>query len=307
MTKGVALRRNVLLFHQGALGDFIVTWPLALGLGRVLAQSRIFYITSGQKGALAERALRVESVDVESGWHHLFSKEPTLPDGAMRLLNGAQWIIGFGTKSDDLWSQNVRTLVPEANLVALSTTPPDDFPGHITEYLLPQLAPWPVMSAAMDQMLKSLSTRGLGSAASNSTGPVVLHPGAGANKKCWPPDQYLELAGAIKQSGRPVQVILGEVELEKCPKKQIDAFATAADILKPSTLVDLMAYLSKASAFVGNDSGPGHLAALLPIPTISIFGPANPARWRPTGPNVQIVQGAWDSITPAQVFQLLPK
>ena len=306
MTKGVALRRNILLFHQGALGDFIVTWPLALGLGRVLAQSRIFYVTTGQKGALAERALRVESADVESGWHQLFSQEPKLPDAAMRLLNGAQWIIGFGTKLDDLWSQNVRKLAPEANLIPLSTTPPDEFGGHITEYLLQQLAPWPVMSAAMDQMLKSLAARGLGSTTSDPGGPVVLHPGAGANKKCWPPDRYLELARAIKQSGRSVQVILGEVELEKWPKAQIDYFSEAAEILKPAKLVDLMSHLSRASAFVGNDSGPGHLAALLPIPTISLFGPANPARWRPTGPNVQIVQGAWDSITPTQVLQLLP-
>src|SRR5438552_11741739 len=84
----MSLRRNILIFHQGALGDFIVTWPLALGLARVMAQSRIFYVTSGQKGALAERALRVESVDVEGGWHQLFSQEPRLPEPAARMLAG---------------------------------------------------------------------------------------------------------------------------------------------------------------------------------------------------------------------------
>ena len=67
------LRRNVLIFHSGALGDFILTWPLALALGRLFPQSRVFYVTARQKGLLAERVLRVESVDVETGWHHLFS------------------------------------------------------------------------------------------------------------------------------------------------------------------------------------------------------------------------------------------
>ena len=86
----MTLRRNILIFHQAALGDFIMTWPLALGLGRVLAQSRLFYITSAQKGALAERALRVESVDAENGWHHLYSAEPKLPEQSERLLRGAQ-------------------------------------------------------------------------------------------------------------------------------------------------------------------------------------------------------------------------
>ena len=73
------LRRNVLIFHSGALGDFIVTWPLALSLARLFPQSRIYYITAGQKGALAERVLRLESADSESGWHNLFSERPHFP------------------------------------------------------------------------------------------------------------------------------------------------------------------------------------------------------------------------------------
>jgi hypothetical protein len=67
-------RRNVLIFHSGALGDFILTWPLAVTLGRLLPQSRIFYVTHGEKGKLAEKVLGVESVDLESGWHHLFTE-----------------------------------------------------------------------------------------------------------------------------------------------------------------------------------------------------------------------------------------
>src|SRR3982751_7078687 len=63
----MALRRNVLIFHSGALGDFILSWPLALAFGRLFAQSRIFYVTQRQKGQLAEKALRIESVDAETG------------------------------------------------------------------------------------------------------------------------------------------------------------------------------------------------------------------------------------------------
>ncbi|HWP39838.1 MAG TPA: hypothetical protein VNL70_02845, partial [Tepidisphaeraceae bacterium] len=62
------LRRNVLIFHQAALGDFVVTWPIAMALSRIWPQSRIIYVTHGQKGALAERVLRVERADAEAGW-----------------------------------------------------------------------------------------------------------------------------------------------------------------------------------------------------------------------------------------------
>lgn len=300
----MALRRNILVFHQGALGDFIVTWPLALGLGRVLAQNRLFYVTSGQKGALAERALRVESADVEGGWHQLYSDDPKLPDPAARLLAGAQWVIGFGSDGHDLWSRNVRTLAPEAHLIPLSTTPDDSFKGHVTEYLLGQLKPWPVVEAAMGQMLRSVAARGVG-AAHSPTGPIVLHPGAGSGKKCWPVERYLELAGELSRAGRQVEVILGEVELEQWPQERVDAFAKSASIVRPATLVELMDRLLKGSAFVGNDSGPGHLAAMLGIPTISIFGPKDPTRWKPIGPGVRVVSGEWDSITPTQIVGLL--
>ncbi|HEY8748418.1 MAG TPA: glycosyltransferase family 9 protein [Tepidisphaeraceae bacterium] len=301
----MALRRNILLFHQGALGDFLVTWPLALGLGRVLAQSRLFYVTGGQKGALAERALRVESADVEGGWHQLYSAEPKLPDPAARLLNGAQWIIGFGGDTQDIWTRNIKMLAPEANVVTLSTTPPAEFEGHITDFILGQLGPWPIMAAAMEQMLKSIVSRGISGSSGVPSGPVVIHPGAGSGKKCWPADKYLELARDLTQMGRAVEVLLGEVELEQWPREQIEAFGKTANVVEPGTLVELMGRLAKASAFVGNDSGPGHLAAMLGIPTFSIFGPVDPARWKPIGPGVQIVSGEWDAITPARLMKFL--
>src|ERR1700678_801872 len=60
------LRRNVLIFHSGALGDFVLSWPLALALGRLYPQSRIIYVAPASKGKLAERVLRIESVDGEA-------------------------------------------------------------------------------------------------------------------------------------------------------------------------------------------------------------------------------------------------
>ena len=297
----VVLRRNILLFHQGALGDFVVTWPLALGLARVYAQSRVFYVTASQKGALAERALRVESVDVEGGWHQLFSPDPQLPERAAKLLSGAQQIVSFVSGPDDLWARNVHSLVPEATVVTLATTPPAGFSGHITQWLLQQLSASPVIEAAMSQMLQSIAVRGLG-AARPTGGPIVIHPGAGSGKKCWPAELFAELARRLSQSGRAVQVILGEVELERWPREQIDAFKTSAQFKTPGTLVELMELLKGASAFIGNDSGPGHLAGVLGVPTVSLFGPKDPILWKPLGPRVTALTGSWEELSVDRVL-----
>jgi ADP-heptose:LPS heptosyltransferase len=50
------------------------------------------------------------------------------------------------------------------------------------------------------------------------------------------------------------------------------------------------ALLSRCGAYVGNDSGVTHLAALSGVPTVAVFGPTDPAVWGPVGPNVRIIQ-----------------
>jgi ADP-heptose:LPS heptosyltransferase len=292
------LRRNILIFHLGALGDFIVTWPLALALARLYPQSRVFYVTHGQKGALAERVLRVESADAEAGWHHLFAGDAaTLPDGPRRMLAGSHTVVNFVAGPSDAWVDNVRRVAPDADLVTLAPRPPDDsdFAGHVSEWLLAQLEARPAMREATVQILRSVSERGL--LPRRSAGDsVVIHPGAGSPQKRWPAAKFAELAGMLNADGMKVTVIVGEAELDQgwsgATRPAAGLGAAGGGVITPADLVELMQHVSAAKAFVGNDSGPGHLAGVLGVPTVSIFGPAgSPARWRPLGPGVRVVRG----------------
>src|SRR3954465_11910851 len=189
------LRRNVLIFHSGALGDFILTWPLALALGRLFPQSRVFYVTARQKGLLAERVLRVESVEVETGWHHLFSESPALPEAPARLLAGSHCVFTFVAGPDSTWTRNAARLAPGAQVVSLSQNPPADFAGHVCEYLVEQLKPHPAWCEAVRQILRSVGQRGVSGTVAPAPGaPVVLHPGSGSRHKNWPPGHFLQLA-----------------------------------------------------------------------------------------------------------------
>jgi heptosyltransferase-3 len=283
----VALRRNVLIFHSGALGDFILSWPLALAFGRVFAQSRIFYVAQKGKGQLAERALRLESVDVENGWHGLFGADaPHLPPAAEKLLAGAHAVASF--VADDPaspWVRNVRALAPHADVVPLAAHPPADYAGHHTDFLLEQLRPAVIWQQAVGQMLASVRQRGLGVTATPG-GPVVIHPGGSSPAKCWPIDRFVELASRLRAAGRQVRFVIGEVEAERWPAEHVTRLAAAGEVRTPETPSALMDCLLGAAAFVGNDSGPGHLAGILGLPTVSLFGPTDPARWKPVGPNV---------------------
>jgi ADP-heptose:LPS heptosyltransferase len=92
----------------------------------------------------------------------------------------------------------------------------------------------------------------------------------------------------LKKDGRDVRVLLGEAELEKWSSASVEKISRAADVRKPATYLDLLEEIAPASNFVGNDSGPGHLAGMLGVPTVSLFGTPS-ARWRPIGPSVKVI------------------
>lgn len=281
------MARNVLIFHLGALGDFVLTWPLALALGRTHPQSRIIYVTHAQKGALAEAALRVESTDIEAGWHHLHGSAELLPAGASKMLAGAHHIYSFVSSEGDLWHSQVKHLAPQAEVCCLNPTLPPDYLGHWTSHLLSQLEGSAGVTEATRQMLYSIADRGV--ARRGVEGKVItIHPGSGSTSKCWPAENYLDLARRFRAAGQEVNVLLGEVERERWPADRIQKFSYVATMVRPSTLVELQKHLSNASRFIGNDSGPAHLAGILGVPTFCIFGPSDPTVWRPLGPKVRV-------------------
>ena len=288
------LRRNVLIFHQAALGDFVVSWPLALALGRLYPQSRIVYVTAGEKGKLAARAIRTESADVESGWHHLFGDAAGLPDPQRAMVAGAHSIFSFAASPSDAWSANVRALAPDAQLVHVAPRPADDqpFAGHITQWIAEQLAPAPAVRTAFDQIMRSVQARGVGYRRSPE-GTICVHPGGGAETKRWPARHFVQLVRKLVKERRHVRVLIGEVEREQLHKEDLDHFAAITEVAEPATYVDLLDHLGRADALVCNDTGPGHLAGMIGTPTFSLFGPASDdTRWRPVGPHVHVLKSA---------------
>jgi hypothetical protein len=299
------LRRNVLILHAGALGDFVLAWPLILALGRLHPQSRIIVVTHASKGALAEAALRVESADIELGWHALFSADTPAGENVGKTLEGAHSIYSFLSCDGDALSGNLRRIAgAEAKVVTLSPRPAEAFAGHASEHLLGELNGVPAVKTGVGQMLKSIALRGIGVGRS-ATGDVVIHPGSGSREKCWPVEKFVKLIAKFKRKRAAVRVLLGEVELERFSTEQIAALEAAADVRRPANYLALFNELRTASVLIGNDSGPAHLAGIMGVSTVALFGPSDPAVWKPLGPRVKTLRGEpIDSISVDDVFHV---
>ena len=287
----ISLRRNVLLFHQAALGDFVLTWPIAMAAARLWPTNRTIYVTGSSKGQLAERAIGVESRDGE-GWHGLFTEnvdEKNLPPAATKSLNGATLILSFVSTGDDAWARNVRRIAPEAQLVCIKPRPDDEIDRHLTVFHAEQLGEKPDLQGAVSQMLRHVAAAGaVPRRSAGST--IVIHPGSGGAAKRWPADRFVAVGKALAEADHEISFILGEAERESISKDELAAFRAAGQVVEPKSLLELFDTLQRASLYLGNDTGPTHLAALMSVPTLALFGRDNDVAWRPLGPRVTLIK-----------------
>jgi heptosyltransferase-1 len=105
---------------------------------------------------------------------------------------------------------------------------------------------------------------------------AVLSPGAGWKAKEWPVNNFAELARQLTKDGIRSLVNVGPSEIELGDVIQEASGGHAQPIR--CNISQLISLLRKASLFVGGDTGPMHMANLLSVPVVAIFGPTDPAR-----------------------------
>jgi ADP-heptose:LPS heptosyltransferase len=117
-------------------------------------------------------------------------------------------------------------------------------------------------------------------------GVLWLHPGSGSPAKNAPLSEFAERA---RHSSGPVIVSMGEVEDSEGERYRAAFADTGAELWRPTDVAELRDRLEReASGYVGNDSGPTHLAAALGIPTLALFLTTDPRIWRPAGADVRV-------------------
>jgi len=103
---------------------------------------------------------------------------------------------------------------------------------------------------------------------------VFLH-GTTWDTKHWPEDYWIALGKKLSQQNVPVKLSWGN-QVEEARAQRIAAACDNVEVLPRMKLVEFAGVLAGAKAIVAVDTGLGHLAAALDVPTISLYGPTNP-------------------------------
>jgi ADP-heptose:LPS heptosyltransferase len=134
----------------------------------------------------------------------------------------------------------------------------------------------------------------LGAVLPDASGPVVgIHPGAGRDLKRWPAERFALLADLAQERLGATVVLFagpGEEALAESILEQIRGRADVISLAGRLTIGQFVAALPYFDLFVGNDSGPTHLAGAAGIPTLGIYsGMIEASQWAPLGRNAAAI------------------
>ncbi|ORW44884.1 glycosyl transferase [Mycobacterium paraense] len=116
-------------------------------------------------------------------------------------------------------------------------------------------------------------------------GAVVIHPGASAPARQWPPDRFAAVAAALRDEGHEIVITGSAAEFglahEVARAARLPRTAVVAGLLDVTAMAAL---ISDSRLVICGDTGVAHLAASTGTASVVLFGPTAPARWGPRGP-----------------------
>ncbi len=274
-------------FHYGALGDFVLTLPM---LRRLTGKTTL--VSAWERATLAVKLLgstpSVSPMDIQM-WEfmrlHAEGGPTSVSPAIGELFSEARYIVSFVSDGEDNWAKSVARLAPQAKRIYIDPRPP--VPPVPPEDMTEHISGWHLRQAQAQRL--ALSDPVEVARGGCADGPIVVHPGSGGVDKCWPMERYENLIGDLNQRGMEVLPLLGEAEAERWPKDRMDHWGRHMGAKVFGTLHELHGALAGASAYIGNDSGPTHLAAQMGLPTVALFGPTDPRVWAPVGPDVTVL------------------
>jgi hypothetical protein len=277
MARGLAV--STLVIHPGPLGDLLLAVPALRALRRLPGGEPLELAARPSLGAL------LVALGVADGWRDaealglgtLFVGEdvPRVP-----ALEGRSRVVSWFGARDPVYVRRLRTVAPGA--IVASPTGDGTLPvwTHLLRSVGAPAGAWQE-PLSVPEPLAEAGRRALEAAGWDGGRPLALvHPGAGSRDKRWPAEAFAEVLGRLAGRG-PLRVVVHQGPADADAVQALGRhLGCAVPVLREAPLDVLAGALAHADAYLGNDSGPSHLAAALGVPGVVVFQ-AHRLSWRP--------------------------
>jgi ADP-heptose:LPS heptosyltransferase len=279
------MAEKILIIFPGALGDFLCFFP---ALSRLASGREVDLFARTEYADLLPQTIRIRSLE-SCFISRLFAPGAEQDERLENLVGsyGAIWS-WMGTPEPN-FVRNLSVL-SKGRLRIFPFRPAD--PGlHLADYYLSCLEENLSAEVAPAIPLRSEGIAwGEGFWRRNKLEEkkvLALAPGSGSVEKNWPAEFYRVVAEWWERElgGRSV-IVLGPVEQEQTT---VMNFWKSMLVAQGLSLAQLVALLSRSDLYLGNDSGVTHLAAMIGVETVAVFGPTAVRQWAPRGKRVTTV------------------
>jgi heptosyltransferase-3 len=273
---------KILLITLSNIGDAVMTTPVLEALHNRYPQASVDIVTDARARELFTHCPYAGNVvlkDKQAGWHGTLA--------LVKQLRRTHYDLIVDLRTDGL----TLLLRTRQSLTRRSSQPLGQHAverhfGVISRHIdTTRIAPARVWLSPAEQTFADQQLSGL-------PGPrwLALGPGARWPPKCWPSQQFEALVNQC-QTGFDAVILLGErSEQAACQHIKDHLPLPGINLAGKTTLLQAAAVLSRTKLFVGNDSGLGHIAAAMGTPTVTLFGPGDPARYHPWHPQARWIQ-----------------
>lgn len=123
---------------------------------------------------------------------------------------------------------------------------------------------------------------------------IGIHPGGNWEYKLWSADKYAQLATVLsKQKNAAILLFAGPNE-RKLQTQVADMMDISPILVETENLREVALLIAACDVYIGNDTGPMHIAAAVRTPVIALFGATNHIRSGPYGDKHIVVQSGMD-------------
>jgi ADP-heptose:LPS heptosyltransferase len=298
--------RRILLIRRKALGDALVSLPAVAAIAEAWPGAAIDLVIdrplSGLLGDLAPAVRVVSYPDGADGpwlrWLRSQRYELVIdwlgsPRTALwTALSGARLRVGYDLPGRR-WAYNLRVPRNRVRDHGLRGFAGEAFLDPVRALGLDP-APWrpgPAGDAGPAPATDGAFMRWLAEWLAVGTGPrVVLVMSATWPAKAWPARHITALWARLTAAG--ARVVLAPGPGDGDLMAELGQGLPPAAVAPPSSLAEMSALLGACDLLVGTDNGLRHLAALLGLPTVTVFGPTDPDGWNPPGArHVSVTRG----------------
>lgn len=290
---------SILIVHQGAIGDFILSLPAVEAIHRFYPEAYFTFIAHPGIVEIIQRRTYFKQVFDCSDrcWTSLYNSEGNVAGVVHDLLPQVESTFVFGRPASQIIADNL------ANSVGIPAHRLDPFPEpdlgfSVPDYQCRQLEkigipatppPDAIIAPPHHAVLEARDflSRNLGA----KDRLILLHPGSGGKQKLWAFSGWLCVINKLSAHSTTRFALLqgpADAGVVQLLRSQLESPSLIP--VENWQLGKLAALMREADLYLGNDSGITHLAAACGTPTIALFGPTDPEIWGPQGPQVKVIR-----------------